>query len=132
LSSEVEEIRFCLHPPTEHYLNKYKLKSHLLEIDNLSILPIQPYDKFLKLIVGAKFVITDGGSIQEECQTLNKLCIIFRSTTERDNGLLNNAVMTTFSATKDLDALNQLSPKVTKNDQDFKASDIIINSLESA
>ena len=43
----------------------------------------QPYDKFIELMKGAKFVLTDSGGIQEETTYLNIPCLTLRENTER-------------------------------------------------
>jgi UDP-N-acetylglucosamine 2-epimerase (non-hydrolysing) len=45
-------------------------------------------------------VLTDGGSIQEECAFLNKKCLIIRNTTERSDGIGINAMLWGFDVQK--------------------------------
>ena len=45
----------------------------------------------MKLLDGAAFVITDGGSNQEELAYMGKPCLIMRDRTERTDGLGENA-----------------------------------------
>jgi len=52
---------------------------------------MQSYLNFSALLKSAKLVLTDGGSIQEECAYLNKPCLILRNRTERPDGLGRNA-----------------------------------------
>ena len=40
-----------------------------------------------------KFVVTDGGSVQEECAYLGKPCLLFRKRTERIDGLGENVCL---------------------------------------
>ena len=47
----------------------------------------------MKLLDGAQYVITDGGSNQEELHYMGKPCLIMRKTTERQEGIGENAVM---------------------------------------
>ena len=54
---------------------------------------IDEYFDFMKLLEGAAFVITDGGSNQEELSYMGKPCLILRTHTERSDGLGQNVVM---------------------------------------
>ena len=47
----------------------------------------------MKLLNASKFVITDGGSNQEELHYMGKPCLIMRKTTERNEGINQNAIM---------------------------------------
>jgi UDP-N-acetylglucosamine 2-epimerase (non-hydrolysing) len=48
------------------------------------------------LLKGSRFVITDGGSNQEECFYLGHPCLLLRDATERWEGLGENAVLSKF------------------------------------
>jgi UDP-N-acetylglucosamine 2-epimerase len=54
----------------------------------------------------AAFVITDGGSIQEECAYLGKPCLVMRSETERLEGLDSVVRMSNFDWTEVASFLN--------------------------
>lgn len=49
----------------------------------IRLLPPQPYLSFLRLMMGAQFLLTDSGGIQEEATFLQKRCYTLRSNTER-------------------------------------------------
>ncbi|GAI12439.1 unnamed protein product, partial [marine sediment metagenome] len=49
----------------------------------LQIMDPLPYHEFVKLMKGAKFVLTDSGGIQEETTYLNIPCLTLRENTER-------------------------------------------------
>ena len=57
---------------------------------------IRGYDHFLALIRHAAFVVTDGGSIQEECYALDIPCLLARARTERRDGLGENVCLSGF------------------------------------
>lgn len=52
-----------------------------------------PYGDFMHLINKAEFMITDGGSNQEELYYMGKPCLILRNYTERIEGLQKNIVL---------------------------------------
>ena len=55
-----------LHDNTRKYLNKYGLMKKLQQLKNIEIDPLTNYANFIFLIKGCKYLIVDGGSIQEE------------------------------------------------------------------
>jgi UDP-N-acetylglucosamine 2-epimerase (non-hydrolysing) len=60
---------------------------------NIELRPRYSYFEFVKLVKHADLVITDGGSNQEECYYIGKPCIIMRSTSERQEGIGQNAII---------------------------------------
>jgi UDP-N-acetylglucosamine 2-epimerase (non-hydrolysing) len=76
-----------LHDNTKHYLEKYNLLKEIEENKNIEITPLVDYKKFIFLMANCKYLITDGGSIQEESLVFKKPCIILRKATERQEGL---------------------------------------------
>ena len=91
------DVVFVMHGPTERRLKKKgvfgKLTPHS---GRITYLPLQDYPDFLKLIVGSEFVVTDGGSVQEECFYLGKPCLIMRKRTERPDGVEESAILAKF------------------------------------
>ena len=57
------------------------------KMENIEITNLVDYSKFIFLIANCKYLITDGGSIQEESLVFGKPCIILRKRTERQEGL---------------------------------------------
>ncbi len=94
--SEEIKLLFILHNPTKRKLVKTRLINTLEEADNIELKPRQDYLSFISLIRKAEFVISDGGSNQEECYYLGKPCILFRNATEREEGLGKNVVLSNY------------------------------------
>ena len=63
------------------------------------LLPRQNFFKFHNLLTKAEFIITDGGSNQEECYYLGTPCLLLRSETERLEGIGENVVISNFNPT---------------------------------
>ncbi len=80
-----------LHKITENAFIKFGLMDELKKNENIEMLPRVDYFDFMKLLQNSAFVITDGGSNQEELYYMNKPCLILRKTTERSEGLGINA-----------------------------------------
>ena len=60
---------------------------------NIQILPKLPHDEFVRRLNESLFVITDSGGIQEECAVLGKPCLVHRMSTERIDGIGENALL---------------------------------------
>lgn len=85
------KVVFVTHKPTRQYLRRFSLIDKL--DPEICMLDMQEYMNFTVLLRSAKMVLTDGGSIQEECAYLNKPCLILRKKTERPDGLGKNAML---------------------------------------
>ena len=103
LISEISQelpIVFVQHPPTVNQLKKFELQDKLNKIKNVHFLKILSHAHFINLLNRCVFVITDGGSIQEESYYLNKPCLLLRKRTERQEGLGENVLLSQFSQDK--------------------------------
>lgn len=76
-----------LHDNTKLHLEKYGLMEDLLKMKNLRITPLVDYFTFMYLMGKCSYLVTDGGSIQEESLVFKKPCVILRHVTERQEGL---------------------------------------------
>jgi len=92
------KLLFILHPPTRISLKKYGLYKNLEEDPNCELLQRQDFFHFNNLLKSAEFVITDGGSNQEECFYMGIPCLLLRSETERIEGLGHNVVISNFDS----------------------------------
>ena len=82
-----------LHTITKNAFIDYGYMEQLKKEGNIVFLDRQEYFDFIKLLSYSSFVITDGGSNQEELNYLGKPCLILRSFTERLEGVGENAEM---------------------------------------
>ena len=78
---------FVLHPSTRRQAERLGLMGRLSSMPGLTLLPRMTYVPFLKLASGARCVVTDGGSNQEELAYLGIPTLLMRRVTERDDGL---------------------------------------------
>lgn len=76
-----------LHDNTAYYLKRYGLMNEIRKMKNIKIIPLVNYFNFIFLLANCKYLICDGGSIQEESLVFKKPCIILRKRTERQEGL---------------------------------------------
>lgn len=91
--STTRPLLFILHKPTEKNLRKYGLIQQLEDCPGIELRPRYSYFQFIKLVKHASFVVTDGGSNQEECYYIGKPCIILRAASERQEGVGQNAII---------------------------------------
>lgn len=83
---------FILHEITRLALERSDLLKKVSN-ERFTLLPRVEYFDFMKILHGAEFVITDGGSNQEELAYMGKPCLIMRTKTERQDGIGKNAVL---------------------------------------
>lgn len=84
---------FLMHDQSAHFITALdmiipkEIKEKMIKIGRL------PYTDFIKLLQGSEFVITDGGSNQEELYYMGKPCLLLRNHTERIEGLNRNVIL---------------------------------------
>jgi len=78
--SKKVQIVFPCHPRTMKQIRDFNFKKFF---KNIKIVNPLGYLEFVKLISGAKFILTDSGGIQEEATILNIPCLTLRKNTER-------------------------------------------------
>jgi UDP-N-acetylglucosamine 2-epimerase (non-hydrolysing) len=100
LISKNIKILFILHPPTKQQLEKTKLIKELENNKNIELRPRYNYTDFINLLNKAQFIITDGGSNQEESYYLGKPCLLMRKATEREEGLGKNVIISNYDDKK--------------------------------
>ncbi|MBU1993074.1 UDP-N-acetylglucosamine 2-epimerase [Patescibacteria group bacterium] len=76
-----------LHDNTKYYLEKYDLMKEIVKMSNIKITPLVDYFTFIFLLSNCTYLVTDGGSIQEESLIFKKPCVLLRKRTERIEGL---------------------------------------------
>ena len=81
-------------------------------------------------VAGSDYVVTHGGSIQEECYYLNKPRMIMRTTTERIEGLDENAYLAEFDQSQ-IDRFFRILPTLKREEvnPDLNPADVIIDHL---
>jgi UDP-N-acetylglucosamine 2-epimerase len=88
-------VRFVLHAPTEEALTRTGLRQRLSHA-GVQMGGLVAHQQFVQLIAAAPLVITDGGSIQEECALLGVPTLLWRDRTERPDGLGANVVLSRY------------------------------------
>jgi len=89
-------VRWVVHGPTEQTLAG-RVRTRLVDA-GVELVPLLGYREFLTNLAAAPFVITDGGSIQEECALLGVPTLVWRDRTDRPDGLGENVVLSHYDA----------------------------------
>ncbi len=119
---------FILHPPTERQMGKLDLRARLDANPNVELRPRYTYFDFVTLLEGASFVVTDGGSIQEESSYLGLPCLLMRRVTERPEGLGDNVLLSNFDADRVRDfALNPEAYRRAPMSSQHRPSQVIVD-----
>jgi UDP-N-acetylglucosamine 2-epimerase len=92
-------VTFVLHGPTAETFARRGLDTALRSA-GVTTVPLLPHADFTRLLAAAPFVITDGGSVQEECALLGVPTLVWRLRTERGDGLGANVVLSQYDDTR--------------------------------
>jgi UDP-N-acetylglucosamine 2-epimerase (non-hydrolysing) len=128
--AEAKPCLFILHPPTDQQLRRFGLRERLAGNPRIELRPRYTYFDFFALLKRADFVVTDGGSIQEESSYLGVPCLLLRKATEREEGLGANAVLSNYDRRVIRDfTLHFEAHRVAPVESPSRPSDIIIDSV---
>jgi UDP-N-acetylglucosamine 2-epimerase (non-hydrolysing) len=83
-------VTFVVHGPTRAVLAPARAR---LEAAGVRLIDLLPHAAFTRMLAAAPLVVTDGGSIQEECALLGVPTLLWRAQTERPDGLGANVVV---------------------------------------
>jgi UDP-N-acetylglucosamine 2-epimerase (non-hydrolysing) len=87
------KVRFVVHGPTADVLRRSGRHDDLVSA-GVEIVTLLPHHEFSRQLAAAPLVVTDGGSVQEECALLGVPTLLWRHRTERSDGLGENVVLT--------------------------------------
>ena len=87
-------VRWLLHGPTERALSRSTRTR--LAASGADLRSLVGHKEFLGMLAASPFVITDGGSIQEECALLGVPTLLWRDRTDRPDGLGSNVVLSRY------------------------------------
>lgn len=96
--AETQKCLFILHKPTHQKLVRFGLYDRLKDNPNIKFYPRFDYFSFMHVLNGARFVVSDGGSNQEECFYLGKPILLLREATERQEGIGENCVVSAYNS----------------------------------
>lgn len=96
--SQICPLIFVLHPATRKKLSETGLMAKLEALPQIELRERTGYFNFVRLLSKSYFVITDGGSNQEELTYLGIPTFLMRKATERQEGLDRNVVIGSYSS----------------------------------
>lgn len=131
LISKHHKIIFILHKPTEKKLQNMDYYERLNENKNIKFRERYNHSDFVALLKKSEFVVTDGGSLQEETYYLGIPCLLLRKATERQEGIGCNVVLSNY----DVDVLNKFCKKYKEFKMnlkkiDFSPSKLIVDEVK--
>lgn len=86
-AATVLPVKFVLHPATRERIRSSGWLPELQSRSGLELMERMDYLDFVRLLVGARCLLTDGGSNQEEAAMLGLPTLLLRRATERADGL---------------------------------------------
>lgn len=92
------EVRFVLHPATRARLAASGWDERLRAASGIRLVARMDYLQFVETLLGSCFLMTDGGSNQEEAAMLGLPTLLLRKETERPDGLDANVVLSRLDA----------------------------------
>ena len=87
-----QPVRFVVHGPTWEALRRGGHEDRLRRA-GVELVPLAPHGEFVAMLRAAPLVVTDGGSIQEECALLGVPTLVWRRHSERADGVGANVVV---------------------------------------
>ncbi len=122
-------VRFVLHTPTEETLRRMGLHRRLTDA-GIQLSPLVSHAEFVTMLAAAPLVITDGGSIQEECALLGVPTLLWRGRTERPDGLGANVVLSNYEPARIAEFIGDPERyRRTPADLDHRPSEHILEEL---
>jgi UDP-N-acetylglucosamine 2-epimerase (non-hydrolysing) len=106
------------HETTLKFLQQSHLESSLKKKKNITLIPRLPYAEFIALVEKAEYIVTDGGSNQEEAYYMGKPCLLLRNSTERIEGLDENVLLSKGNKT--------VMKEFFKNYQKYKKDSVLL------
>ena len=82
-----------VHDQSRKFINELDTSIPSIKRKNIYKIRRLPYKDFINLMQGSEFVVTDGGSNQEELYYMGKPCLLLRNHTERIEGLGENVLL---------------------------------------
>lgn len=130
--SRIVSLEFVLHPATREALNQTGWMQRLDRLDTIRLRPRTDYFTFVQLLLRCDFLMTDGGSNQEESAMLGLPCLLLRKCTERQDGLDANVTLSDLQPERILEFARKHAHRswVLNMLPDASPSQIIVDVLE--
>ena len=90
------QLLIALHPGTEEKITSDHALMSELEKKGAMLLSRQPFTHFIHLVANARYLLSDGGSNQQESSYLGVPCLLIRDRTESREGMGKNCILSRF------------------------------------
>lgn len=119
--SKITKILLSVHPKLKSMINVFKIKL------NKNIVQNEPFGfkDFIVLMKNAKVVLSDSGTVPEECSLLKVPVVLMRTSTERPELLENNSMILSGIETDDILKASKLAEKLSMGDEPEGYKDIV-------
>lgn len=122
-------VTFCMHGPTIRVMRPNGMEA-TLRAAGVQVQGLASHREFLAMVAEAPYVLTDGGSIQEECALLGVPTLLWRKVSERPDGIGANVVVSGFDrATIDAFLADPLAHARPPADLGVSPSTVILDRL---
>lgn len=130
-AAEAYPVYLVLHPPTRSKIESEGLVDKF-QSKGVHLVDRKPFHEFAHWLAACEYLVSDGGSNQEECSYLGKPCLILRTTTERKEGLDGSCMLSGLDERKiDHFLKHHASYRRPALGLDFHPSEMILDSLQS-
>jgi UDP-N-acetylglucosamine 2-epimerase (non-hydrolysing) len=119
--SKKTKIILSVHPKLESMLKAFNIKLEKNVINNKPF----GFKDFLALMKNAKTVLSDSGTVPEECSILKVPVVLMRASTERPELLENNSMILSGIETSDILQANKLAEKLSMGDSPTEYQEIV-------
>jgi UDP-N-acetylglucosamine 2-epimerase (non-hydrolysing) len=120
-----------MHKATREALRKTGYLDRIEHNRGIKTTPRLGYFDFIELLDRSAFVISDGGSNQEECFYLGKPVALLRDRTERREGVGENCIVTGYSNEEIQNFIEDLEQyRRTSEPWRFSPSSVVVDELE--
>ena len=123
-----EEVQWFCHDVTHNVLTKNEMLKEI-ESKGIVLMELVPHDEFIKKLIESKLIITDGGSISEECSVLGLNTIIWRDVVENTNYLNENVILSNYDFEKIYKFIDDLPKRRSNLDIQRSPSEELVNLL---
>tara|TARA_X000000368_G_scaffold170396_1_gene134423 strand:- start:2923 stop:4008 length:1086 start_codon:yes stop_codon:yes gene_type:complete len=123
-----ELVQWFCHDVTYNSLLKNNMLQEI-ESKGIVLMELIPHDEFIKKLIESKLIITDGGSISEECSVLGLNTIIWRDVVENINYLNENVILSDYDFEKIYKFIDNLPTRKSKSDIERSPSEELVNLL---
>lgn len=109
-----ERIQWFCHDVTFKALEKYDLIEDI-KANGIELNGLVEHKKFVSELLSSSLIITDGGSISEECSIFGLNTIIWRDVVENETYLKSNVILSHYDLDKIMKFINNLPTKRTES-----------------